>query len=446
MDTLIKIGQLLLSLSILIVLHELGHFFFARLFKTRVEKFYLFFNPWFSLFKIKKGETEYGIGWLPLGGYVKISGMIDESMDKEQLAKPAQPHEFRSKSTWQRLLIMLGGVIVNLVLGFIIYTFTLYTWGETYLPNKTLSDGVWVTDTFMVNTIGLQTGDKVISIDEEEIVRFSDIIVNAIHGGKMTIERNGKQMVLDIPTDIAGQLSDYTKKRNVNLLSPRCPFVIAEISDSSQNINSGIQKFDRIVGVDDYMFKYYDEYMLISDTLKNKTSILTVIRDNQKKQIEVKFDENGKMLVAPALFIGELAQLGYFEQKVQHYTFFQAIPAGFFKAKNKLFEYIKQVRLIFKFESGAYKGIGGFKAIGNLFPPSWNWYMFWEITAFLSLMLAFLNVLPIPALDGGHVMFLLYEMITGRKPGEKFMEYAQIVGMILLLFLLLYANGNDWFG
>lgn len=443
MDTLIKIGQLLLSLSILIVLHELGHFLFARLFKTRVEKFYLFFDPWFSLFKVKKGETEYGIGWLPLGGYVKISGMIDESMDKEQLAKPPQPYEFRSKPSWQRLLIMLGGVIVNLILGFVIYTMILFAWGETYIPNKSLTDGVWVQDSVMTSTIGLQTGDKVISINDEKPERFSEIILKAIHGGTMIVERDGEQVELTIPVDFAGILSENSIKRKGALISPRLPFVIASVPDTSHNVNAGLLKFDRLVGINGAPFKYYDEYGALVDTLKGQKVNVTVIRENEEKELALQIDDNGKIGVEIALSISEFERLGYIELSVHKYTFLQSIPAGFRKAKNQLYEYIKQVGLIFNFKSGAHKGIGGFAAIGSLFPPSWDWHSFWEITAFLSLMLAFLNVLPIPALDGGHVTFLLYEMITGRKPGEKFLEYAQIVGMVLLLFLLVYANLND---
>lgn len=443
MDTLIKIGQLLLSLSILIVLHELGHFIFARIFKTRVEKFYLFFDPWFSLFKVKKGETEYGIGWLPLGGYVKISGMIDESMDKEALAKPAQPYEFRSKPSWQRLLIMLGGVFVNLLLGFVIYTFILFAWGETYIPNSSLKGGVWVQDTLITNTIGLQTGDKIISINDEEPERFSEIILKAIHGGSMIVERNGEQVELTIPIDFAGSLSDNSSKREGALIAPRFPFVIANVPDTSHNANSGLKEFDRIVGVNGVSFEYFDEYGSVVDSIRGQKAIFTIIRDNERKEIELLIDDAGMIGVEFAGNLSELSKLGYIELSVHNYTFFQSIPAGFRKAKTQLYEYIKQVGLIFNFKSGAHKGIGGFAAIGNLFPPSWDWHSFWEITAFLSLMLAFLNVLPIPALDGGHVTFLLYEMITGRKPGEKFLEYAQIVGMVLLLFLLVYANGND---
>lgn len=442
METLIKIGQLLLSLSILIVLHELGHFIFARIFKTRVEKFYLFFNPGFSLFKVKKGETEYGIGWLPLGGYVKISGMIDESMDKEQLKKPPQPYEFRSKPSWQRLIIMLGGVIVNFILGFIIYSFILFHWGETYLPNKNMTNGIWVVDSVMTNAVGLQTGDKIISINNEAPERYTDILRKMIEGGTMVVERNGEPVTLDIPTDFAGILSTNRIKHKGMLISPRIPFVVAEFSDSSLNKNSELKVKDQVVGINGVKLQFFDQYADVLDTLKDKSAAFDIIRNNKKLSIKLKIDDDGKIGVYPASF-KTLNKLGLIKLETKNYTFLQSIPAGFQHAKNQLVDYIGQLKLILDIKSGAHKGIGGFAAIGGLFPPTWDWLSFWEITAFLSLMLAFLNVLPIPALDGGHVMFLLYEMITGRKPGEKFMEYAQIAGMIILLALLLYANGND---
>ena len=442
METIIKIGQLLLSLSILIVLHELGHFVFARLFKTRVEKFYLFFDAWFSLFKVKKGDTEYGIGWLPLGGYVKISGMIDESMDKEQLAKPPQPYEFRSKKTWQRLLIMLGGVIVNLLLGFFIYTLVLFTWGERYMPNENLTYGVWVQDSVMSNT-GIQTGDKIISINGIEPERYSSVLEEMLFGGKMIVNRDGQEVELQIPENLAGMISDNRIHNDGYLISPRIPFVIGEIPEDSHNKNSGLEAKDQVVGINGKELLYYDLYKPTLDTLRGQTVSLSVLRNGNRLAVNTKINEEGQFGVYAVSSMTQLEQLGYFELVTYKYGFFEAIPAGFIKAKEKLLGYIRGFKLIFNFDTGAYKGIGGFKAIGGLFPPVWHWQSFWELTAFLSLMLAFLNILPIPALDGGHVTFLLYEMITGRKPGEKFLEYAQMVGMVMLLALLLYANGND---
>jgi regulator of sigma E protease len=440
MKVLIQIAQLLFSLSILVILHELGHFITAKIFKTRVEKFYLFFNPWFSIFKIKKGETEYGLGWLPLGGYVKISGMIDESLDKEQLKKPPEPYEFRSKPSWQRLIIMLGGVFVNLILGIIIYSFVLFTWGEKYLPNENLKDGIWCIDSLALE-IGLQDGDKVISINDQYPEKYSDIIGELIFGGNVKVLRDGKEKSMEIPEDFVGKIIE---KRKGILLYPRVPFIVLEIPDTSININSELQPKDRVVGIENIPIKYYDEYKPITDTLKGKEITIDVLRDNEEKSLKVKLSEEGKFeIVAAILNMKELEKLNIYEFNTEKYSFIKAIPAGLIRAKEKLGFYIRQFKLIFNFKTGAYKGLGGFGAIGGLFPPRWEWQAFWEITAFLSLILAFMNILPIPALDGGHVMFLLYEIITGRKPGDKFLEYAQIVGMIILLSILLYANGND---
>lgn len=442
MDILIKIGQLLLSLSILIVLHELGHFLFARLFKTRVEKFYLFFNPWFSLFKIKKGETEYGIGWLPLGGYVKISGMLDESMDKEQLKQPPQPHEFRSKPSWQRLLIMLGGVIVNFILAFVIYSIILFAWGESYVATKNLKGGIWVVDSIMTKTIGLETGDKIVSINGETPERFNQIVRKLLKKGEVIVDRNGEIITLEIPRKMPGILSENSIKSKKSLLAPRFPWVVNGLIDTSINKNSGLQRFDKIVGVNGKEYEYFDQYIPIMDTLKGKEAIFQVKRNDELLNIPLKISSEGKVEV----FYADpytLDSLGLFDLVEVNYSFFESIPAGFKFAMTQLLDYIDDFKLILDFKSGAHKGMGGFAAIGGLFPTKWDWQSFWEITAFLSLMLAFLNVLPIPALDGGHVMFLVFEMITGRKPSEKFLEYAQIVGMALLFFLLIYANGND---
>lgn len=442
MEIIIKIGQLLLSLSILIVLHEFGHFLFARLFKTRVEKFYLFFDPWFSLFKAKKGDTEYGIGWLPLGGYVKISGMIDESMDKEQMKKPPQPYEFRSKPAWQRLLIMLGGVIVNLILAAIIYIFVLFMWGETYIPNSSLQGGILVGDSVMTTSIGLETGDKIISVNGEKPERFSQIVRKLLKEGEVIVERDGREIALPIPRNMPGILSENRIKSKKSLLSPRYPFVIYEVIDTSINKNAGLMPFDRIVGINGTGIDYFDEYAAFSDTLKGKSAVFQIQRNDEIKDLVLNVSKDGNLEVYSA-GLYTLDSLGLFKLVDVEYSFWQSIPAGFNYAKTQLLDYIDDFKLILDFKSGAHKGIGGFAAIGGLFPEKWNWHRFWDLTAFLSIMLAVLNLLPIPALDGGHVTFLLYEMVSGRKPSEKFMEYAQIVGMIIILFLVLYANGND---
>ena len=440
MGVIIQVGQLLLSLSILIILHELGHFLFARLFNTRVEKFYLFFDPWFSLFKLKRGDTEYGIGWLPLGGYVKISGMIDESMDREQMKQPPQPWEFRSKSTGHRLLIMLGGVIVNLVLGFIIYSAVLYTWGEKYMPNKNLTDGIWCVDS-IATKIGFRNGDKILSINNTEPQRFEDIYREIIFGGSVKVMRNSQVDSFMVPKDFVGSL---VKERNAMLFYPRVPFIIREIPDTSVNKGSGLQSKDQLISINQVPVKYYDEYLGIADTLKPGVINVVVLREGRRVPLTLTLTPKKKLEVLSFIpDFNELEKLGLYKLETHSFNLFQAIPAGFKLAGDRLKFYVRQFKLIFDFKTGAYKGLGGFGTIGGLFPKVWEWESFWEITAFLSLILAFMNVLPIPALDGGHVMFLLYEMVTRRKPSEKFMEYAQMVGMVIILGLLIYANTND---
>ncbi len=440
MGIVIQITQLLLSLSILIILHEMGHFIFARLFHTRVEKFYLFFDPWFSLFKIKKGDTEYGIGWLPLGGYVKIAGMIDESMDKEQLKQPPQPWEFRSKPTGQRLLIMLGGVIVNLVLGFLIYSAVLFVWGEKYLPNRNLTDGVWCVDS-MAQQIGFRNGDKILSINGVTPNRFEDIYSEIIFGGTVRVMRNNQVDSFRLPQDFVGQL---VSKRNMTLFYPRVPFIIRQIPDTSINAKAGLKEMDRIVGINGRPFKYYDEYISITDTLKPGPLTLMVKRKDTTIPVQATLSDKKKLeLVSGIPAFDDFEKMGLYKLETRKFSFFGAIPAGIKLAGSKLAFYIRQFKLIFNFKTGAYKGLGGFGTIGGLFPREWEWQSFWEITAFLSLILAFMNVLPIPALDGGHVAFLMYEVVTRRKPSEKFMENAQIVGMVIVFSLLIFANTND---
>lgn len=440
MGVVIQISQLLLSLSLLVILHEMGHFVFARLFKTRVEKFYLFFDPWFSLFKIKRGDTEYGLGWLPLGGYVKISGMMDESMDKEALKQPPQPYEFRSKPAWQRLFIMLGGVLVNLILGFLLYSMVLFVWGEKYLPNKNLTDGIWCVDSIAQN-IGFKNGDKILSVNDKPIIRFEDSFKEILFGGKVKVLRDSKETEFEVPGDF---IKNLIKNRNAILFYPRIPFLVKEIPDTSVNFHSGLHPKDQVIGVNGVMFRYYDEYMSLIDTIRAGGITLDVLRNNEKIKINATLTQEKKLNIFtlyPSLT--DLEKMGYYKLETNTFSFFQSIPAGMKLAKEKLGFYIKQFKLIFNFETEAYKGLGGFGTIGGLFPKTWEWEVFWEITAFLSLILAFMNILPIPALDGGHVTFLFYEMVTGRKPNEKFLEYAQIAGMVLLFGLLIMANLND---
>lgn len=446
MEILIKASQFILSLSLLIVLHELGHFIPAKLFKTRVEKFYLFFDYKFSILKKKVGETVYGIGWIPLGGYVKISGMIDESMDTEQMKQPAQPWEFRSKPAWQRLIIMLGGVFVNFVLGIFIYIMLMWAYGENYLPNQSVNakDGIWVQDSLAMK-VGLQTGDKILTVDGEKVKKFSGLTLEFINGNNFQIERDGKVIDKKIPTDFISQLMDRGKEAGP-MVSIRLPFMIGKIPDSSRNKNSGIQVKDLITGINGQEKKYYDE--IEAEFLKNKGQeiTLTVKRDNQTFDIPVSISDKGKLEVNPTnLKTTEIAKLGFYDLENIEYSFVEAIPAGWNKSWKTLTDYVKQLKKIFNPSTGAYKGLGGFISIGSIFPDEWSAESFWTITAFLSIMLGFMNLLPIPALDGGHVVFTLWEMITGKKPGDKFLEYAQVIGFVLLLALLLFANGNDIF-
>lgn len=444
----LKAAQLLLSLSILVILHEFGHYITAKWFKCRVEKFYLFFDPWFSLFKKKIGETEYGIGWLPLGGYVKISGMVDESMDKEQLKLPPQPWEFRSKPAWQRLIIMIGGVTVNVILAFIIYAGILMVWGEDKMPNQSLKSGVWVTDSLMYE-IGLRDGDKIKAVNNEPIVYFEDIPKKILFsgGGNISITREGRDMNVEIPRSLIGQLVEKKKSKG-RLFMPRIPTIMGnfEKGDSSPAKKAGLQYWDKIVKVDSTPIEFVDQMATYFSSRKNQTVALTVERKGSQIILPVKLDENGKM--GPSLLTNvQYDSLGVLKLEHKSYSFFAAIPAGFRLGINSLKDYIDQFKLILSPSTGAYKGVGGFKAMGSVFSgDGWDWQQFWNITAFFSIVLAFMNLLPIPALDGGHVLFTLIEMITGRRPSDKFLEYAQIAGMIFLLALMLYANGNDWLG
>lgn len=374
---------------------------------------------------------------------MKISGMIDELMDTEQLKKPAQPYEFRSKPAWQRLLIMLGGVTVNLLLGFVIFTFILYTWGEKYLPNKNLTDGIWVVDSIMMD-VGLRTGDKIISVNNRQPENYIDILEEMIFAEQMVVNRNGKDTVIDVPKDFVGRLVDNTIYNKGVLIYPRIPFIINRIPDTSHNVNSGLAARDMIVSLNNVPVKYSDEVTSMLHKLRGQKVPVTVERSGEQQQFEVIISDQGKLGVETGyLTFDQMEKLGVYQFATYNYTFMESIPAGFRKAKKELLSYIRQVGKIFDFESGAHKGVGGFVTITKLFPPVWIWQAFWTMTALLSIMLAFINILPIPALDGGHVLFLTYEMISGRKPGDKFLEYAQIAGMFILIFLLLYANGND---
>jgi len=436
MTVLIKILQFVMSLSILVIIHELGHFVFARIFKTRVEKFYLFFDPWFSLFSFRKGETEYGLGWLPLGGYVKISGMIDESMDKEQMKQPAQPWEFRSKTSGQRLLIMTGGVLFNFIMAMLIYVSVLYAWGETYLPTANVKYGI-VTDSVGYN-IGLRNGDKILSVDNQSIENFMQITPDIVLNNRKSIqvERNGEILNILIPDELIPQMI-----RGKGLIEPRTPFgpfVINAFGKESPAENGGVIAGDQLLGIDGLEFEWYDEFQKYLLENKNKTVVLNILRKDAYNDLPVMVTSAGLLGVYSSRSLDRI-----FELKTINYGLLESIPAGISKGFRTIGDYLKQFKLIFSKHTKAYESLGGFITIGSIFPGTWDWHSFWNLTAFLSIILAVMNILPIPALDGGHVMFLVYEVITGRKPSDKFLEYAQITGMIILFGLLIFANGND---
>jgi len=432
MGVFMQIVQLLLSLSILVLLHEFGHFFFAKLFKTRVDKFYLFFNPWFSLFKFKKGDTEYGIGWLPLGGYCKIAGMIDESMDKEQLMKPAEPYEFRAKSTWQRLLIISGGVLVNFVLALFIYSMVLFVWGEEYLPVKNAKFGAEWSDIAL--KIGLQNGDKILKIDTCVIEKFPEVATKILldNAKTITIERNNEVKTIAIPESFKKQMLSGKIK---SFVQPLIPFVVDDVIKGMPASKTDIKSGDSIVGINKTATPSFFCFQTEIQKYKGKKIELTIYRGITEKKINVDVTEKGFIGVKPKPW------KGYFTMKTTHYNLIASFPAGIKMGVDILSTYVKQLPLIFTKEGS--QQVGGFGAIGSMFPKEWDWESFWFLTAMLSIILAFMNILPIPALDGGYIIFILYEIITRRKPSDKFLEYAQVTGMILLLSLLLFANGND---
>ncbi len=436
MVILIKILQFVLSLSILVIIHEFGHFILAKLFKTRVEKFYLFFDPWFSIFKYKKGDTEYGIGWLPLGGYVKISGMIDESMDKEQMKLPPQPYEFRSKPSWQRLMIMLGGVVFNFISAMIIYVLVLFAWGESYLPTANVKYGI-VTDSVGFE-IGLRNGDKILTVDNQYIEDFMEITPDIVLNGRKTIQvnRDGQLLNIDIPKEYIPKM--LKGKGQIDPRTPFAPFVVAAYGKESPGEKAGVLIGDQLLGIDGKSFLFFDEFQLYLLENKESTLVLNLLRNNVPVDIAVKPTETGVLGINKVVGLSKI-----FEIKTLKYGFIQSIPAGIEKGFKTIADYLKQFKLIFSKHTKAYESLGGFITIGNIFPGVWDWQSFWNLTAFLSIILAVMNILPIPALDGGHVMFLLFEVVTGRKPSDKFLEYAQIAGMVILLGLLIFANGND---
>lgn len=458
MDTLIKVAQFFLSLSLLIVLHEWGHYFFARLFKTRVNKFYLFFDFLFpvptllnfALWKKKKGDTEFGIGWFPFGGYVQIDGMMDETQDAEKLKAPPQPWEFRSKPAWQRLFIMMGGIIVNVLTAFIIYGMILFVWGETKVVNSSVKNGIAVGDTLMYN-IGFRDGDKIKSVDGETIQYFDDVLKKVIIKGeeaKVTVERNGKEELVTVPEDILGKLS--TKKIDKKgLIGMRMPNIVDSMPEKamaqSNAFKAGIQPNDKIVRLDSTPINYWQDIASFTEKQKDSAEILvTVLRGDKELSFKVKLDANKKLGLAPINF-EKMEKAGWLATETRKYGFFESIPAGVKKTFDKLSDYIDQFALIFKPSTGAYKGMGGFASMTQIFGTHWDWESFWSITAFFSVVLAFMNFLPIPMLDGGYILFTLVEMITGKKVPDRFLEKANMVGFFIIIGLMVFTNGNDIF-
>ncbi len=435
MEILIQILQLLLSLSILVVVHEFGHFAAAKIFKTRVEKFYLFFDPWFSLFKFNYKGTEYGMGWLPLGGYVKISGMIDESMDKEQMKQPPKPWEFRSKPAWQRLIIMLGGVTMNVVLAVVIYIAMLASYGDEYLPTSEVNKYGVRPDSLALE-MGFLPGDKILALDGLYVDDFLKIPMNLVLNEVQVVEvmRDGQKVNLRLPE---GSLNKLVHHRNP-ILSVRIPFVAGKFADNSTAQNSGMMLGDTILGINGVNIRYFNDFREEIQRHKNETVTVSLKRGSDTLNLPVALDETGLLGVYP---VGDLS--AFFKLSKKEYTISEAIPAGFNRTWSGIGNYLKQLKLLFSPEVKAYEGVGGFITIGSIFPTYWHWESFWRLTAFLSIMLAIINVLPIPALDGGHVLFLFYEIIARRKPSDKFLERAQVVGMVILLSLLILANGND---
>ena len=431
---LVKALQLILSLSILVLIHEFGHFIFARIFKVRVEKFYLFFDPWFSLFKFKpkNSETEYGVGWLPLGGYCKISGMIDESMDKEAMAQPAKPYEFRSKPAGQRLLIMIGGVLFNFLLALFIYSMILFAWGDTYLPLKNAKLGMDYSETF--HNVGFQDGDILLKADDIELERFGeDCFRRVLDAQTVTVLRDGVETVISMPDDMAQRVM-RDKKGFANI---RFPMVLQEVGQGSPAEIAGLQSGDSIISINGILTPtFYDVAEFLAE---NKDTDITVglYRAGVPQTVTLHTDTAGLMGVYTQ------APFQIYQTVTREYGFFESFPAGAKMGVDILKGYVGDMKYIFTKEGAS--SLGGFGTIANLFPSEWDWNTFWRMTAFLSIILAFMNILPIPALDGGHVMFLLYEVITRRKPSDKFLEYAQVTGMIILFALLIYANGNDLF-
>lgn len=429
----IKALQLIMSLSLLVIVHEFGHFLFARIFKVRVEKFYLFFNPWFSLFKFKpkKSETEYGIGWLPLGGYVKIAGMIDESMDKEQMQQPEQPWEFRSKLAWQRLLIMVGGVLFNFILALFIYIMIAFTWGKTYVPVQNVTSGFTFSQVAL--DAGFRNGDILLSADGVDFKALDAKTLRMVADAKeVKVLRLNDTTTISIPEDFMLKLVASKEGFATYRVRP----VVADVVSGSGADKAGLEKGCKIKSVNHKLTEDISQLFKVLDSCSPGDSVTVCYqKDRSTNFVNVKLDENKRL----GIQLQPITEV--YDAKVEEYSFFESIPVGIKQGWETLTGYVSDFKYVFTKEGAS--SIGGFGTIGSIFPATWNWEAFWNMTAFLSVILAFMNILPIPALDGGHVLFLLYEVIARRKPGLKFMERAQTIGMFLLILLLVYANAND---
>jgi regulator of sigma E protease len=434
---MIQAGQFILSFSILVVLHELGHFLPARWFKCRVEKFYLFFNPGFSLVKKKIGDTEWGIGWIPFGGYVKIAGMVDESMDKEQMKLPPKEDEFRAKPAWQRLIVMLGGVTVNVLLAIVIFIGIMWVWGEEYLPAKNLKYGI-VADS-LGKSIGLQDGDVITKVNDKEVRNTIKIAGEFIlnDAKNITILRNGVEQQVVVPSDFVKALN---KTKGENFVHVRTPFFVAGFDKLSTAEHAGVKVGDQVIGVDSIATPYHNDYVAAVKGKARKTINLSLLRNNDTLKVPVELNNDGKIGVA---IQGDFRKLGFIIE-TKKYSFFEAIPAGYNQCWSSLGRYITGIKQLFNGKANPNDSLGSVLSIGSVYSKVWDWQSFWTLTALFSIILAFMNVLPIPALDGGHALFCVYEIITGKKPSDKFMEYAQTAGMVLLLGLMVYALGLDF--
>ena len=434
MDILIKVLQFFMSLTLLVAVHEFGHFIMARIFKIRVEKFYIFFDAGFSLWKKKWGDTEYGLGWLPLGGYCKIAGMVDESMDKEQLASEPQPWEYRAKPAWQRFLVLIAGVTMNVILAFFIYCGISFSYGSQYISNEDMIYGYEFSQS--AEQLGFQDGDRIVTIGGEKVENINSIlgkILLAKENCEVEVIREGAEHKFVLDNEILNIMRKENTFEKERLYSPLIPFVVDSIANAAV-ADAGLQRGDRIIGIGEESLPYFNHYADRLAKLAGTTADIKVLRGVDTLSLALPVNAEGKLGVVTENF---------FKVRTEEYNFFEAIPAGARLTAKTIKNYWDQLVLIVKPDTGLYKHVGGFIAIGNIFPSEWDWHQFWSMTAFLSIILAVMNIIPIPGLDGGHMIFTFWEMLTGRKVSEKVLEVAQYIGMILILALVLFANGND---